>query len=251
MLRLCCNDYEDTQEGEVVSQALSQDDTREIDWQMRPPLESGDRLSRAEFHRRYTMHPEIKKAELIEGVVIVGSPVHAQHSESHADIATLLGYYRAHTPGLRLADNQSVIIDNENEIQPDLCVRIDAPIGGRVERTEEGLYVGAPEFVVEVAASSSSYDLHSKLNIYQRNGVQEYLVLLAYEREVRFFRLADGEYVLVEPDETGVLRSRVLPGFWFRSDWFWEGRVAELIQLVEEGMASREHREFVDMLAAG
>ena len=132
-----------------------------------------------------------------------------------------------------------------------LFVGIEAARGGQLEDKDDGPLSGVPEFVVEVAASSSSYDLHSKLNIYQRNGVQEYLVLLAYERELRFFRLADGEYVLVEPDETGVLRSRVLPGFWFRSDWFWEGRVAELIQLVEEGMASREHGEFVDMLAAG
>ena len=234
----------------MVSQAPTQPVSKELERQGRPPLESGDRLSRAEFHRRYTMYPEIKKAELIEGVVLVGSPAHAQHSESHADIVTILGFYGAHTPSLRLADNQSVIIDDENEIQPDLCVRIDAPNGGRVERTEEGLYVGAPEFIVEVAASSSSYDLHSKLNIYQRNGVREYLVLLAYERDLRFFRLADGENVMVEPDDSGVLRSQVLPGFWFRSDWFWEGRVAELIQLVEEGIASPEHQEFVESLEA-
>ena len=31
-----------------------------------PPLESGDRLSRHEFERRYTAMPHIKKAELIE-----------------------------------------------------------------------------------------------------------------------------------------------------------------------------------------
>ncbi|PIG92831.1 hypothetical protein [Gloeocapsopsis sp. IPPAS B-1203] len=33
-----------------------------------PPLESGDRLTRHEFERRYTAIPDIKKAELIEGV---------------------------------------------------------------------------------------------------------------------------------------------------------------------------------------
>ena len=32
-----------------------------------PPLNPGDFLSRAEFERRYQVHPEIKKAELIEG----------------------------------------------------------------------------------------------------------------------------------------------------------------------------------------
>ena len=122
--------------------------------------------------------------------------------------------------------------------------------GGRVQRSEEGLYVGAPEFVVEVAASSAAYDLHSKLNVYRRNGVQEYLVLLAFEREMRFLRLTDGEYVTVGADETGILRSQVLPGFWFRSDWFWEGKLAELLELVQEGIASQEHQAFVASLAA-
>lgn len=217
----------------------------------RPPLESGDRLSRAEFHRRYSLYPEIKKAELVEGVVIVGSPVYAQHSECQADFSTLLGIYRAHTPGLRVADNQSVILDDQNEVQPDLCVRFDVPSAGRVERTEEGLYVGPPEFVVEVAASSAAHDLHSKLELYRRSGVGEYFVILAYEREVRLFRLAEGVYELIEPDEDGVLRSQVLPGFWFRADWFWGGRVAESVELVEEGVASPEHGEFVEELTAG
>ena len=41
------------------------------------PLESGDRLSRAEFERRYMAMPDLKRAELIEGVVYVPSPVRA------------------------------------------------------------------------------------------------------------------------------------------------------------------------------
>ena len=235
----------------MVTQAPTKPATGKSSPQGRPPLESGDRLSRAEFHRRYSLYPEIKKAELVEGVVIVGSPVFAHHSEFHADFSTLLGFYRAHTSGLRLADNQSVVLDDQNEVQPDLCVRFDVHGGGSVEKNEEGLYVGPPEFVVEVAASSAAYDLHSKLELYRRSGVGEYFVILAYEREVRLFRLADGVYELVRPDEDGVLRSQVLPGFWFRADWFWDGRVAELIGLVEKGIASPEHREFVARLTAG
>ena len=34
-----------------------------------PPLENGDKLTRAEFERRYHAMPNLKKAELIEGVV--------------------------------------------------------------------------------------------------------------------------------------------------------------------------------------
>ena len=234
----------------MVVQAPTQLTTETLEWQERPPLNSGDHLSRAEFHRRYGMYPEIKKAELIEGVVIVGSPVHERHARPHFEFSAVLGFYFVHTPGLLGGDNQSVLLDEDNELQPDLFVGIDKARSGQSEMNELGHLSGAPEFVVEVAASSAAYDLHSKLNVYRRNGVLEYLVLLAYEREMRFFRLIEGEYIAVEPDAEGVLRSRVLPGFWFRSDWFWEGRLAELLQLVQKGIGSPEHQEFVDSLAA-
>ena len=49
-----------------------------------PPLESGDRLTRAEFLRRYDAMPDLKKAELIEGVVYVPSPVRQKyHGRPH------------------------------------------------------------------------------------------------------------------------------------------------------------------------
>jgi hypothetical protein len=38
-----------------------------------PYLESGDRLTRQEFERRYTAMPNLKKAELIEGIVYKSS----------------------------------------------------------------------------------------------------------------------------------------------------------------------------------
>ncbi len=44
-----------------------------------PALEPGDRLTRAEFERRYAAMPHVKKAELIEGVVYVPSPVRYDH----------------------------------------------------------------------------------------------------------------------------------------------------------------------------
>ena len=59
-----------------------------------PPLQAGDRLTRAEFERRYDAMPELKKAELIEGVVYIGPPVSAAgHAEPHFDLIGLLGLY--------------------------------------------------------------------------------------------------------------------------------------------------------------
>jgi hypothetical protein len=52
---------------------------------MVPPLSPGDKLTRVEFHRRYIAHPEIKKAELLEGVVYMPSPLRfEQLSHPHA-----------------------------------------------------------------------------------------------------------------------------------------------------------------------
>lgn len=64
-----------------------------------PPLENGDRLTRPEFERRYQAMTHIKKAELIEGIVYMGSPVRvASHGTPHAHIITWLGVYCSATP---------------------------------------------------------------------------------------------------------------------------------------------------------
>src|SRR5438067_3493495 len=88
-----------------------------------PPLENGDRLTRPEFERRYEAMPQLKKAELIEGVVYVGSPVrYPQHSRPESDAHLWLGTYRVATPGTMTASNTTVRIDLDNEVQPDLLL---------------------------------------------------------------------------------------------------------------------------------
>ncbi len=177
-----------------------------------PSLESGDRLTRAEFHRRYCARPDIKKAELVEGVVYVASPVRlSKHGAPHALIMTLLGTYVAHHPGrAALGDNSTVFLDPDNEFQPDaMLFRIE---GGAAHVTSDGYVEGAPDLVVEVAASSASYDLHDKRNAYRRAGVPEYVVWRVEDEAVDWFRLDDGAYVLAKPDEQGVYESSGFPG---------------------------------------
>src|SRR4051812_42701023 len=85
-----------------------------------PPLENGDHLTRNEFERRYNAMPEIKKAELIEGVVYMPSPVRVeQHGTPHAVLIAWLVYFWARTPGVSVADNSTVRLDEDNEPQPD------------------------------------------------------------------------------------------------------------------------------------
>jgi Uma2 family endonuclease len=172
-------------------------------------LESGDRLSRAEFHRRYCALPNTR-AELVEGVVYVASPVRVLHGERHGDMVGLLFTYRLKHPGVRVGDNITVRLDDQNEVQPDAFLWREEPGGPYLDA--DGYVTGAPQFVVEIAASSASYDLHDKKEAYRRNGVREYLVWRVLNQALDWFRLEHGEYVLVQPDERGIIESTTFPG---------------------------------------
>src|SRR5712691_10286887 len=88
-----------------------------------PLLEPGDRLSRAEFERRYERMPHVKKAELIEGIVYMPSPVRVRkHGIPHNRLGTWLGHYVSETPGVECCDNSTVRLDLDNEPQPDLVL---------------------------------------------------------------------------------------------------------------------------------
>ncbi len=64
-----------------------------------PPLENGDRLIRTEFERRYQAMPGLKKAELIEGVVYMASPLRFKfHAEPHGRLISWLGVYQSCYP---------------------------------------------------------------------------------------------------------------------------------------------------------
>lgn len=215
-----------------------------------PPLENGDRLTRREFERRYAARPDLEKAELIEGVVRMPSPVSLSHAEPHAAIQTLLLVYGACTPGVRGADNATVRLDLDNEPQPDALLWIEPDAGGQARVSEDGYLEGAPELIVEVAAGSASIDMHDKLRAYLRNGVREYLVWRTREERIDWFERADGEYRPLPRDDRGVIRSRVFPGLRIAADALLRGNLADALREVERGVGSPEHRAFAARLAA-
>jgi Uma2 family endonuclease len=174
----------------------------------RATLEAGDNLTREEFHRRYLARPDIRKAELIDGVVYVPPPVSIdRHAENHLFVATWLGTYLAAHRELRGGDNGTVLLDaGEHEVQPDAFLW--RPEEGEAYLNQNSYLVGAPQLVVEVAASSVSYDLHQKKKeAYRLNGAAEYVVWRVEDRAIDWFRLRDGAYVLVEPGADGLVES--------------------------------------------
>jgi Uma2 family endonuclease len=214
-----------------------------------PPLESGDHLTRHEFERRYQAMPQIKKAELIEGVVYVASPVRiTNHGRLHSRIMAWLTDYWVATPGVDMGDNATVRLDIDNEPQPDVLLRIEPEVGGNSRISDDGYVEGAPELIAEIAASSASYDLNDKLNAYRRNGVQEYIVWQIYENRIDWFSLQEGRYVSLQPDEAGVIRSSVFPGLWLAVNALREGDLVQVLAVLQQGLQTAEHQAFVERL---
>jgi Uma2 family endonuclease len=216
-----------------------------------PPLESGDRLNRYEFERRYNAATDIKKAELIEGVVYVASALrHEQHGKPHSRVVTWLGVYQALTPGVDSSTEPTVRLDLDNEPQPDAVLSIQPSAGGQIRLSEDGYIEGAPELIVEIAASSVAIDTGSKKQAYRRNGVREYVIWQSYENQLEWFQLVEGDYVRLMPDQDGIIRSQVFPGLWLAVNDLLASNMVSVLEVLQAGVRSLEHQAFVQQLIA-
>ena len=208
-----------------------------------PMLRPGDRLTQAEFHRRYERMPDDAKFELIGGVVSMASPMRSDHGDHHFQLNTVAGVYVASTPGVRGSDNASVILGHNSEPQPDVSLRLLPEFGGNTALNNRRYITGAPEWLAEVSDSTEEFDLGEKRLDYQRNGVLEYVVLALPQRRLRSFDLQVGQELPMDSD--GVFRSRVLPGFWIDEAALLDLDLPRLLQTLNQGLASPEHAAFV------
>jgi putative restriction endonuclease len=212
-----------------------------------PPLAAGDRMTRDEFLRYWEMHPEIKRAELIGGIVYMPSPVTIEHGDWENDIGTWLGVYRINTPGTASGNNATAFLLKDAP-QPDVNLRVLPECGG-ISRIKGKYLAGATELLTEVCRSSAAYDLHQKYDLYEAAGVQEYLALLVYEQEIRWHVLVKGRYELQPPDADGIWRSRVFPGLWLDGTALLRRDMQRVLAVLQSGLASPEHETFVKQLA--
>jgi Uma2 family endonuclease len=210
-----------------------------------PPLRDGDRLTREEFDRRYDAMPHLKKAELIEGVVHLPSPVRQrQHGGPHSRLIGWLFTYEARTPGLELGDNSTVRLDVTNVPQPDCVLFIQPKHGGKVEIDQDGYINGAPDLVAEVAASSTSYDLNDKLRVFQAKGVRDYIVWRVLDRQVDWYVLRGDRYERLDAGDDGVLRSTIFPGLWLDPAALIRKHSETLLEALRRGLETPEHAAF-------
>ena len=193
------------------------------------------------------MPPDVR-AELVEGIVSMPSPLGYGHGYSDDNLALWTGYYRLRTRGVEGAGNATTILSDADEVQPDRMIRLPAKLGGS-SRIVDGFVFGPPELLIEVGLSSRSHDLGPKKRAYERAGVAEYLFVGGISDELRWFALREGRYVELAPDDRGFYRSEVFPGLWLDSAALFAGDLDALVAALELGLATPEHAAFVARLA--
>ena len=214
-----------------------------------PVLREGDRLDSAEFLRRWDAMPDLKHAELIDGVVYcMASPVFMSHGNAQRDMVIWLSHYMDATPGCDAGLETTWVMGEAAVPQPDVHMRILPEYGG--QSSESGGYgKGAPELIVEISGSTVSRDLGVKLELYRSVGVREYITVLLDPRQVIWRQLVRGRYREIAPGEDGLLRSIAFPGLWLDAGALWSKKKS-IRKAVERGVKSPEHAAFVKRLAA-
>jgi len=220
----------------------------------RPPLlYNGQRLEREEFYRRVdewvAQGKNPRGIERLEGVVYMPAPVPiTEHAEPQGHLVAWLGVYAAYTYGVQVGATATAKLDCDNDPEPDGVLRIHPEFGGQSRTNRDGYIDSAAELLIEIAHSTSHKDLEVKFEIYRRNGVREYIVWETIAEELYWFVLENGEYVRLAPDADSLLRSRVFPRLWFDVAALLNGNLQRVLQVVQQGVASPEHAEFVERL---
>ena len=151
---------------------------------------------------------------------------------------------------MKVGSSPSVRLDLDNEPQPDAVLLIEPECGGQVRFSPDHYVEGSPELVAEVSASTVSIDLNTKLRVYRRNGVREYLVWRVNDGAFDWFALRQGQYERMAPDTQGIMQSEVFPGLWLDSQAMLAGDLATALKTLDRGLATDEHAEFVSTLRA-
>jgi len=232
-----------------------------------PPLRDGDRLSGAEYWRRYLASPEGTRAELLSGVVYLHRrgegdrfPEDAHmapandglHGEPQMGLSTWIGHYAVYTTGTRASLQPTLNLPtSQTKPEPDSLLRVLPECGGGSRHDAKGWLHGVPELVCEMANTSAATDLGVKYDNYEANGIAEYIVWRTAAGLFDWFVLKRKTYVPLAPDPAdGYLKSIAFPGLWLDVAALLAGDGRTVLAVLQKGLATAEHAAFEAKLAA-
>lgn len=157
---------------------------------------------------------ESEFVELIDGKLILHSPVSLRHSEVFGFAHWILkGFVDARRLGTVLTGPFTMDLSADRKFEPDiLFVAADHLANLRSDRL-----LGPADLAIEIASPSTrAYDRGEKRECYRVGGVREYWMIDPIGETVTLDRPAGQEIIQTA---TGVLKSEVCPGFWLRAEW--------------------------------
>ena len=212
-----------------------------------PPLIEGDSLTSSEFLRRWEEMPDVRRAELIDGIVYMPSPVSSGHARYESFFNAWLSFYAVTTPGCQPSMEGTWLMGDRQTPQPDVVLQVLPEYGGQSGIAGE-YFAGAPELIVEVAVSSHARDFGAKKRLYERIGVREYLIAVPREELMVSFTLASGCFQPLKADAAGILRSACFPGLWLDIAALWRLDLPGMNSVLQQGLATPEHADFAAQL---
>lgn len=175
---------------------------------------------------------EDTRAEYIDGEVIVHSPVSNRQSRISTFLSSIIQFYiDQHNLGIIWADNFQVRPRPGLRRIPDL-IFISAENQVVVTNSEVD---GAPDLVVEIVSPDSvERDWRVKYLEYEKAGIKEYWVIDPIHQKMNIYYLKDQGHYEAEKIEQGILKSRILPGFWVKPEWLWQEPLPNVIKIAKE-----------------
>jgi hypothetical protein len=76
------------------------------------------------------------------------------------------------------------------------------------------------------------------------------LVWQTFENRFSWYCWESEAYVLTEPDENGIIRSSEFPKLWLAVPVLLKGRMMDVLNVLQQGIADPAHPAFVEQLAA-
>ncbi|MCI0456202.1 MAG: Uma2 family endonuclease [Gemmataceae bacterium] len=179
-----------------------------------------------------------QKADLIDGVIYMASPDNTDANRINAWLcALILLFVQKKKLGEVYFSRVACRFDEYNAPEPDiLFVRKE-----RAEVIKRGGIEGHPDLAVEIVSPDSvERDYEKKRQKYEEAGIPEYWIVDELEGKVTLLALdRRGKYRQVRP-KSGILHSKVLPGFWLKPQWLWQEPLPEVLEVLNEILAAEE-----------
>jgi Uma2 family endonuclease len=174
-------------------------------------------------YRQYlATEPEGAHTEWVNGEIIQMAPISDEHQDVGGFLLTLLRTFVTQK-SLGFVRHEPFQMKTAPDLpgrSPDIFFVAKA----NKKRIKKTHLQGPADLVVEIISPESiGRDRGDKFYEYEKGGVREYWLIDPQRKQAEFYaRGSDGIYRLMPTGKDSTFHSKVLGGFWIKTDWLWQ-----------------------------